>query len=72
MYGSHFALSGINRVLPQTRQTHGPNGPAQPNPGQNTLYLASAGIPEKRDWIMKDDRLSPRYTIRWDELMSVF
>ncbi|MDR9500040.1 MAG: Y-family DNA polymerase [Hydrogenovibrio sp.] len=39
--------------------------------GKNTLYLASAGIPEKRDWTMKRDRLSPRYTTRWNELMVV-
>ena len=40
--------------------------------GKQTVHLASAGMPEKRDWAMKRQRLSPRYTTRWDELMPVF
>lgn len=34
--------------------------------GRDTLHFAAAGI--AREWKMKQQRLSPRYTTRWDEL----
>ncbi len=37
--------------------------------GKNTLFLAGSGI--KRSWQMKADRLSPRYTSRWDEMLII-
>lgn len=36
--------------------------------GKNALNLAAAGMPESRDWAMKRQNRSPRYTTRWDEL----
>ena len=36
--------------------------------GSDTLHLAAAGTPDERDWAMKRQRRSPRYTTRWDEL----
>jgi len=37
--------------------------------GRDTLFLGSQGI--TRTWKMRQYRLSPRYTTRWDELFSV-
>lgn len=39
--------------------------------GKNTVFLAAAGIPEKQGWHMKRDLMSPRYTTRWDEILTV-
>jgi DNA polymerase V len=36
--------------------------------GKNALNLAAAGMPSERDWAMKRQNRSPRYTTRWDEL----
>lgn len=37
--------------------------------GRDTVKLGSAGI--KQDWKMKSHYMSPRYTTRWDELLTV-
>lgn len=39
------------------------------NFGKNTLFFAAQGI--KRDWQMKRENRSPRYTSSWDELLQV-
>nr|WP_233992858.1 DUF4113 domain-containing protein [Salinibacter altiplanensis] len=36
--------------------------------GKSALNLAAAGMPSGRDWTMKRQNRSPRYTTRWDEL----
>ena len=36
--------------------------------GQDAINLAAAGMPSDRDWAMKRQNRSPRYTTRWDEL----
>lgn len=36
--------------------------------GRNTVYLAGAGRPERREWKTRFDSLSPRYTTSWDDL----
>ncbi len=36
--------------------------------GKGTVQLAASGLPEKREWTMKRQKKSPRYTTRWDEL----
>ncbi len=38
--------------------------------GKNTVFIAAEGI--KREWLMKFNRRSPRYTTRWNELPTVF
>lgn len=38
--------------------------------GKNTLQLASSGL-QQQSWRMNRNRMSPRYTTRWDELLSV-
>jgi len=37
--------------------------------GKRTLYSASTGI--HQSWQMKQQFLSPKYTTRWDEILSV-
>jgi DNA polymerase V len=36
--------------------------------GKGTIGLAAAGIDGEREWTMKRQKRSPRYTTRWDEL----
>jgi len=36
--------------------------------GKETIGLAAAGLPGEREWTMKRQKRSPRYTTRWDEL----
>jgi DNA polymerase V len=36
--------------------------------GKETIGLAAAGIKGEREWTMKRQKRSPRYTTRWDEL----
>ena len=36
--------------------------------GAGTLQVAAAGLPKNRNWSMKRDQRSPRYTTRWNEL----
>ncbi|RDI42093.1 Y-family DNA polymerase [Aquicella lusitana] len=38
--------------------------------GKNTVFLAAEGI--KREWVIKCDKRSPRYTTRWQELPRVY
>ena len=37
--------------------------------GRRTVQFAAEGV--ARSWQMRRDRLSPRYTTRWDELPAV-
>lgn len=37
--------------------------------GKNTIFLAAEGI--QRDWMIKCEKRSPRYTTRWGELLKV-
>lgn len=39
--------------------------------GRGKLHLAAEGLTNKQDWRMRRDYCSPRYTTRWDELLSV-
>lgn len=39
--------------------------------GRGTLYLASSGRPDKSTWSMQRNLMSPRYTTRWDEMLTV-
>jgi len=39
--------------------------------GKDALFLAGAGVPGERAWIMRRDKKSPAYTTRWDELLTV-
>jgi len=40
--------------------------------GQDTVFLAGAGlVRERRVWSMKQQRSTPRYTTRWEELALV-
>lgn len=40
--------------------------------GKGTLALATAGVAnEPKQWAMKQERRTPRYTTRWDELLTV-
>jgi len=39
--------------------------------GRDAVNLAAAGMPSDRDWAMKRQNRSPRYTTRWDELPTV-
>ncbi|CAN8138706.1 Protein UmuC [uncultured Thiomicrorhabdus sp.] len=39
--------------------------------GRNTLFLGTQGIPKKNAWQMKRQLMSPRYTTRWDEILTV-
>ena len=45
------------------------------NYGKGTVGLAAAGLPDSdsagRDWTMRRQNKSPRYTTRWDELPVV-
>lgn len=36
--------------------------------GKEAIGLAAAGLPGEREWTMKRQKRSPRYTTRWDEL----
>lgn len=36
--------------------------------GRDAVNLAAAGMPSDREWAMKRQHRSPRYTTRWDEL----
>jgi len=36
--------------------------------GKGAIGLAAAGLPGEREWTMKRQNRSPRYTTRWDEL----
>ncbi|WP_103028547.1 Y-family DNA polymerase [Salinibacter altiplanensis] len=36
--------------------------------GKGTICLAATGLPSEREWSMKRQKRSPRYTTRWDEL----
>jgi DNA polymerase V len=36
--------------------------------GRGTIGLAAAGLPGNRNWQMKRENRTPRYTTRWDEL----
>jgi hypothetical protein len=36
--------------------------------GKDTIGLAAAGLPSEREWAMKRQNRSPKYTTRWDEL----
>jgi len=36
--------------------------------GRGTIGLAATGLPSEREWTMKRQKRSPRYTTRWDEL----
>ncbi len=38
--------------------------------GKSSIFLAGQGL--KRNWRVKSDMVSPRYTTSWDELVSVF
>lgn len=40
------------------------------NFGRNTIFIAAEGI--KREWLIKSDMRSLRYTTRWQELPTVF
>ncbi|WP_251961103.1 DUF4113 domain-containing protein [Salinibacter ruber] len=40
--------------------------------GKETIGLAAAGFPGEREWAMKRQKRSPRYTTRWDELPVAF
>jgi DNA polymerase V len=40
--------------------------------GRGTVTLATAGVASApKQWAMKQERLTPRYTTRWDELLTV-
>jgi DNA polymerase V len=40
--------------------------------GRNTVQLGSAGLVRDRQaWSMKQERMTPRYTTRWDEMPIV-
>jgi DNA polymerase V len=40
--------------------------------GRGTVSLASAGVAsEPKRWAIKQERRTPRYTTRWDELLVV-
>ncbi|MEH0110655.1 DUF4113 domain-containing protein [Tersicoccus sp. MR15.9] len=39
--------------------------------GAHTLGLGRAGMTRPPEWTMKRDRMSPRYTTEWDELLTV-
>ncbi len=54
--------SRIARVLDQINQRY----------GQDTVFLASAGLGgAQRQWSMRQQRRTPRYTTCWDELLVV-
>ena len=50
----------LMKVLDLVNQTMGPG----------TVFHAAQGI--KRDWQMRNDNRSPRYTTKWNELARVF
>ena len=40
--------------------------------GRGTVSLATAGVASApKQWSMKQERRTPRYTTRWDELLTV-
>lgn len=39
--------------------------------GRGKLHLAAEGLLNQQDWRMRRDYCSPRYTTRWDELLTV-
>lgn len=39
--------------------------------GKGTIFLGAQGIQKKASWQMKRERMSPRYTTCWEELLSV-
>lgn len=39
--------------------------------GRGKLHLAAEGLSNNKDWRMRRDYCSPRYTTRWDELLIV-
>ncbi|HEY9017270.1 Y-family DNA polymerase [Thiomicrospira sp.] len=39
--------------------------------GRGKLHLAAEGLVNRQDWRMRRDYCSPRYTTRWDELLTV-
>ena len=40
--------------------------------GRGTLSLATAGVTSTpKQWAMKQERRTPRYTTRWDELLTI-
>ena len=40
--------------------------------GKGTVFTASMGIHGRRSWVMRQERVSPRYTTRWEEIPAVF
>ncbi|HOG13777.1 MAG TPA: DUF4113 domain-containing protein, partial [Synergistales bacterium] len=39
--------------------------------GKGTVSTASMGIHGRRSWVMRQERVSPRYTTRWEEIPAV-
>jgi len=39
--------------------------------GRGTLVFAVQGLKSKSNWHMRQERLSPRYTSRWDEILTI-
>jgi len=39
--------------------------------GQDTIYFGAQGLARARTWQMRQERRSPRYTTRWNELFAV-
>jgi DNA polymerase V len=39
--------------------------------GRATVKLASEGLQVRQDWRMKQERKSPSYTTRWEDLLKV-
>ena len=38
--------------------------------GRETIFYAAQGV--KQDWKMRRNKLSPRYTTNWQELVKVY
>ncbi|BBP46203.1 protein UmuC [Thiosulfatimonas sediminis] len=60
-YSANPQQEKLMQTLDQINQTQ----------GRNTLFFAAQGIPQKNAWQMKRLRMSPRYTTRWDEILTV-
>ncbi|WP_311222646.1 MULTISPECIES: DUF4113 domain-containing protein [unclassified Acidovorax] len=40
--------------------------------GKGTLHVGATGLnPSQHEWGMRQERMTPRYTTRWDELLFV-
>lgn len=61
MYSGNPKQDALMQVMDQLNRNY----------GRSRIFLGAQGIPEKNQWQMKRNLMSPRYTTRWEELKTV-